>query len=134
VKYDLLESVGENFDVNFVIKEFTADKKNQKIVNKLRTAGLLIYKKQNYKSPMLAEEKLDDIGARLEPTFRKSLKRLGQETGVSKSSARRATQLLKLRSYKTTAILALQPGHPASRVHFAVGFYSPSSKVRSIRN
>jgi hypothetical protein len=26
VKYDLLESVGENFDVNFVIKEFPGDK------------------------------------------------------------------------------------------------------------
>jgi hypothetical protein len=26
VKYDLLESVGENFDVNFVMKEFLADK------------------------------------------------------------------------------------------------------------
>jgi hypothetical protein len=26
VKYNLLESVGENFDVNFVMKEFTADK------------------------------------------------------------------------------------------------------------
>jgi hypothetical protein len=26
VKYGLLESVGENFDVNFVVKEFPADK------------------------------------------------------------------------------------------------------------
>jgi hypothetical protein len=26
VKYDLLESVGENFDVNFMMKEFPADK------------------------------------------------------------------------------------------------------------
>jgi hypothetical protein len=40
-------------------------------------------------------EKLHDIGARLEHTPRKSLKRLAQETGVSKSSARMATQLLK---------------------------------------
>jgi DeoR/GlpR family transcriptional regulator of sugar metabolism len=39
---------------------------------------------------VLTEEKLDDIGARLEHTPRKSLKRLAQETGVSKSSARRA--------------------------------------------
>jgi hypothetical protein len=35
------------------------------------------------------------IGARLEHTPRKSLKRLAQETGMSKSSARTATQLLK---------------------------------------
>jgi hypothetical protein len=45
---------------------------------------------------MLTEEKLDDIGARLEHTPRKSLKRLAQDTGVSNSSARTATQLLKL--------------------------------------
>jgi hypothetical protein len=36
-------------------------------------------------------EKLDDTGARLEPTPRKSLKRLAQETEVSKTSARTAT-------------------------------------------
>jgi hypothetical protein len=35
-----------------------------------------------------------------------------------KSNARRATQLLKLRPYKTTVIHALQPRNPASRVHF----------------
>jgi hypothetical protein len=41
-------------------------------------------------------EKFDDVWARLEHTPIKSLKLLSQETGVSKSSARRATQLLKL--------------------------------------
>jgi hypothetical protein len=41
---------------------------------------------------VLTEEKLDDIGARLEHTPRKSLKRLAQETGESESSARRTTQ------------------------------------------
>jgi hypothetical protein len=35
--------------------------------------------------------------------------------------------LLKLRSYKTSVIHALQPRDPASRVHFAVGFYNPYS-------
>jgi hypothetical protein len=40
-------------------------------------------------------EKLDDVGARLECAPRKSLKRLAQETGVSKSSARTAAQLMK---------------------------------------
>jgi hypothetical protein len=44
---------------------------------------------------VLTEEKLNDIGARLEHTPRKSLKHLAQEAGVSKSSARTATQLLK---------------------------------------
>jgi hypothetical protein len=44
---------------------------------------------------MLAEEKLDGIGTRLEHTPRKSLKRLAEETGVSKSKCKNATQLLK---------------------------------------
>jgi hypothetical protein len=37
---------------------------------------------------------------------------------VSKSSARTATQLQKLRAYKTTVIHALQPRDPASKVYF----------------
>jgi hypothetical protein len=55
---------------------------------------------------VLTEEKLDDIGAGLERAPRKLLKHLAQETGVSKSGARRATELLKLRFYKTTVIHA----------------------------
>jgi hypothetical protein len=51
---------------------------------------------------VLAEEKLDDIWARLEHTPRKSLKCLAQEILMSKSSGRRATKMLKLRPYKTT--------------------------------
>jgi transposase len=72
------------------------------LVNKLRTTGLLIDKKQNHKHQVFTEKKLDDIGTRLQHMPRKSLKRLAQETAVSKSSARAATQLLKLRLYKTT--------------------------------
>jgi hypothetical protein len=53
---------------------------------------------------VLTEEKVDDIGAKLGHATRKSLKYLAQETAVSKSNARRATQLLKLRPYKTTVI------------------------------
>jgi hypothetical protein len=44
---------------------------------------------------MLTEEKSDDIGPRLERTPKESLKRLAQETEVSKSSAKTVTQLLK---------------------------------------
>jgi transposase len=65
------------------------------LVNELRTTGLLIDKKQKHKRRVLAEDKLDSIGARLQLTPGKSLKSLAQETGVSKSSARRAIQLLK---------------------------------------
>jgi hypothetical protein len=57
--------------------------------------GLLIDRIQKLKLRVLTEDKLNDIGARLEHTHRKSLKRVVQETGVSTSSARTATQLLK---------------------------------------
>jgi hypothetical protein len=63
--------------------------------HKLRTTGPLIDKKQKHKRRVLTEDKLDDRGAKLEHTPRKSLKRLAQETGVSKSNARTATQLMK---------------------------------------
>jgi hypothetical protein len=65
------------------------------LVNKLRTTGLLIDKKQKHKRQVLTVEKLHDIRVRLERIPRKSLKHLVQETGVSKSRARMATQLLK---------------------------------------
>jgi hypothetical protein len=72
-------------------------------VNKL-TTGLLTDKEQKRKRRVLTDEKLHATGARLEHTPRKSLKRLAQDTGVSQSSVRGATQFLKLRLYKTTAI------------------------------
>jgi transposase len=66
------------------------------LVNELRSTGLLIAKKQKHNRRVLSEEKLDDTGARLEHTPRKSLNRLAVGNGVSKASARRTTQLLKL--------------------------------------
>jgi hypothetical protein len=94
------------------------------LVNTLRRNGLLIDKKQKHKCQVLTE-KLDVTGAKLEHTPRKSLKRLAQKTGVSMSSARRATQLQKLRPYKIAVIHALQPRDPAGRVHFCSWFLQP---------
>jgi hypothetical protein len=91
-------------------------------MNKLKSTALLIDKKQKHKCRVLTEEKLDDIGARLEHSPRKPLKCLAQETGMSKSTSRTATQLLKLRLYRTTVIHALQQRDPASRVHFCSWF------------
>jgi hypothetical protein len=71
---------------------------------------------------VLTEEKLDDIRARLEHTPRKSPNCPAQESWVSKSSARTATQLLKFRPYKTTVFHALEPHDPANGVHFCSWF------------
>jgi hypothetical protein len=53
------------------------------------------------------------LGTRLEHAPRKSLTRLAQETGVSKSSPRRATQLLKPSSESRCAVSARRNVAPA---------------------
>jgi hypothetical protein len=53
---------------------------------------------------MLAEVKLDEIGAMLEHTPQKSLRCLAQETGISKSSAAIATNLLKFWLHKVIVV------------------------------
>jgi hypothetical protein len=74
-------------------KRFTSRKTSHNL-NVLRM-GFVNDKKQKHKIRALTVVKLNDVGARLEHTPTKSLKRLAQETGVSKSSARTSTQLLK---------------------------------------
>jgi hypothetical protein len=59
-------------------------------VTKLRTTGLLIEDKKTKHKRRVLTEKLDGTAATLEHTPKKSLKHLAQESGVSKSSARRA--------------------------------------------
>jgi hypothetical protein len=81
-------------------------------VNKLKSMGLFMDKKQKHKCRGQTEDKLNDIGVRLEHTPRKSLEHPAQDIGVSKSSARRATQLLKLIPCKTTEIHAMQHRNP----------------------
>jgi transposase len=89
------------FRRKFLDEEVLSRQTVHNVVNTLRITGLLIDKKQKHKRRVLTEEKLDDIGTRP----RKSLEHLAQGTGVSKSSARRATKLLKLRPYKTTTTI-----------------------------
>jgi gamma-glutamylcysteine synthetase len=106
VKYESTRKCRWKFRRKFGDERVPCKQTIHNLVNKLRSTGLLIDKKQKHKRRVLTEEKLDDIGARLEHTPRKSLKRLAQETGVSKFSARSATKLLKLRPNKTTVINA----------------------------
>jgi hypothetical protein len=118
VKYVSARNCRRKFRRKFCDERVPSRQTVLNLVNKLRSTRLLIDKKAKHKRRVLTEEKLDDTGARLEHTPRKSLKRLAQEIGVSESSARRATQLLKPRPYKTTILHALQPRHSAIRVRF----------------
>jgi hypothetical protein len=104
VKYGSAGKCRRKFHSEFHIERVASRQKIRNLVNKLRLTGLLIDKKETHKRRVLTEEKSDDIGADLNVHVEKSLKRLAQETGVSKSSSRRAPQLLKLRPYKTTVI------------------------------
>jgi hypothetical protein len=127
---DLLESVGRNFDVNFMMKEFPADRQFTIWWINLISSTL---NRQETNTWALTTYWGDDIGARLEHAPGKSLKHLSQETIMSKSSARRTTQLLKLRTCKTTVIHALQLHDPASMVYFCIWFLQ-SSRVRLIHS
>jgi hypothetical protein len=112
----------DKFRCKFRNERVPSRQKIHNLVKKLKPTGLLIDKKQKLKRQALTEEELYDIQARLEHTPRKSLKRLAQETGVSKFTARRETQLLKLRPFKTTVTNALQPRDPVSMVQFCSWF------------
>jgi hypothetical protein len=59
---DLLEGVGGNFDVNFVMKRIPRRQTVHSLVNKRRSTGLLLCKKQEYERRVPTEEKLDDRG------------------------------------------------------------------------
>lgn len=87
-------------------------------VNRLRETGSVLDKKRIVTRRVLTEEKLDEIGQKLEQSPRKSLSRLSQETGVSQFSAWKATKLLKLKPYKITVVQELQPRDNVSRVNF----------------
>jgi len=74
-----------------------------RIVEKFRETGSVLDKKKVRRRFVLTEEKLDEIGAQIETCPGKSLHRLAVKSGVSKSSAHRATKLLNLRPYKVRA-------------------------------
>ena len=88
------------------------------IVNKFKEMGSIINKKRIVKRRMLTEQKLEEIGERLENWPQKSLRRLAQETDISKASAWKATKLLKLKSYKVTVVQELLPRDNQSRLSF----------------
>lgn len=81
----------------------------RKLVTKFREMGSILDEKQRVNKRVLTEEKLDEVGERLEHTPQKSFQRLAQETEISMTSAWRATKLLKLKPYKLTVVHELLP-------------------------
>lgn len=74
----------------------------RRLAKRFKETGSINKPKANVKRRVLTEEKL-------EHTPQKSLRRLGQESGISASSARTATKLLKLKPYKIPVVQTLAP-------------------------
>ena len=69
----------------------------RRLYKKFIRTGSVNDEKPKRKRRILTEEKLVDIAKRLAHAPQKTLKRLAQETGISRSSAGIATKLLKLK-------------------------------------
>jgi hypothetical protein len=134
VKYRSARECRRKFRRKFLDESVTKRQRIHNLVSKRRSTGLLMDSKQKHKRRVLTEEKLDDMAARFEHAPRKSLKLLAQETGVSKPSAKRATQLSNLRHYKTTVIHVSLAVVRSSYQGSFPGWLLQSSKVRLIRN
>jgi hypothetical protein len=67
---------------------------------------------------ILTEEKLADIGARLEASPKTSLRRIALQCGVSKSAAHVATKLLNLMPYRITVVHQLLPPDAEARINY----------------
>ncbi|PSN46547.1 hypothetical protein C0J52_19601, partial [Blattella germanica] len=89
-----------------------------RLFKKFNETGSVANKKPRVNKRVLTEEKLDEIAFRLEISSRKSLRRLAQEVGVSKTSVQHATKLLKLKPYKTRVVHQLLPTDDAGRRNF----------------
>jgi hypothetical protein len=100
-RYEFSRKCRSIFRCQFPGERFPCKRSTHNIVNKLKTTGSMLDRKPDRKRNLLTEEKLDDIGTRLETSPRRSLIRLAQETCVSEKSASRATKLLKVRPCKT---------------------------------
>jgi hypothetical protein len=76
VKYGSAKKCRRKFRLKFRDERVSSRQTIHDSVNKLRSTGMLISNKQKRKRRVLTEKKLDDTGARLVHTSRKSLKRL----------------------------------------------------------
>lgn len=122
VKYSSARRCRREFQQRFAGVRIPSRSTIHDLVNKVRRTGSFLNKKHVRQRRVLTEEKLDEVGARLEHTPQKSLRRLAQEVNISKSAAFVATKLLKLKPYKVTVVHALQPQDPVSRVNYCNWF------------
>ena len=90
----------------------------RRLANKFRETGSVLDKALRVTTYVLKEDKLGEIRERPKHTPTKCLRRLGQETGISKSTAWRGTKLLHMKPYKITIVHELLPRDPEMRLRF----------------
>jgi hypothetical protein len=93
-----------------------------RLVKKVCSTGSFLDEKYTRQNAVLTEETLDEIGARLEHSPRKSLARLAQQAQVSKTTAWRATKNLHLQPYKVTQVQGIEEYDYGRRTHFFYWF------------
>ncbi|KAJ4434323.1 hypothetical protein ANN_22880 [Periplaneta americana] len=107
-----INGVEESLNIGLKVFEFLARQLFMTLSIKSRRTGSFLNKKHVQQRRVLTEEKLDEVGTRLEQSPRKSLRHLAQEVNISKTSAFMATKLLELKPYRVTVVRALQPQDP----------------------
>ncbi|PSN35877.1 hypothetical protein C0J52_14863 [Blattella germanica] len=95
------------------------------LVKKFRETGSLLNKCGKRDPSVLTKAKLYEIKDRLEHSPRNSLRLLSQETGVSKTTAFRATKALKLKPNKVTTVQELHAIDVSCMAFFFTEFYRP---------
>jgi hypothetical protein len=88
-----------------------------RLVKKVCSTGSFLDKKYTRQNAVLTKKTIDEIGARLEHSPRKSLARSAQQAQVSKTTAWRATENLHLQLYKITQVQVIE-GDYGRRTHF----------------
>jgi hypothetical protein len=87
VKKKFYESCKRRFRCRYPGVRIPAASAILRLVKKVRSTGSFLDKKYTRQNAVLTEEALDEIGARLENSPRKSLARLAQQAQVSKKNS-----------------------------------------------
>jgi hypothetical protein len=89
------------------------------LVHKLETTGTLLTAHGGAR-PRISEDTVQDVRRRLLDSPKKSLRRLSQETGMSKPTCHRTTQNAKIHAYRVTAVHELKEPDREKRVVYCL--------------
>jgi hypothetical protein len=87
------------------------------LVHKTETTGTLLTAHGGAR-PRMSEDTVQDVRRHLLDSPKKSLRRLSQETGMSKSTCHRASQKAEIHAYRVTAVYELKEPDREKRVEY----------------